>query len=371
MKETGNTGVAHGLPRHYYLSEEIYQQELERVFKRQWLVAGHISLAGNPGDYFVKQVGPESMIIAHDKSGKMRAYFNVCRHRGYQILGDEEQGSRSIFVCPYHQWSYSNDGCLKAVPGVENGREFAFENYSLHEAHCEVWYGWICVYLGEDNPIPLADVAAPLSDEEKLRAIGSERLKLAHRETYIMDANWKSVFENEVECYHCAGGHPSLVVSCEYEAFYGDVFGDQDRSNFPLRDGMATFSMDGKRLVKKALGTQQEDGFNTGFIFLPLFSGPILFIDHAVSLEVTPLARDRTQMISEWYVHEDAVEGVDYDVQKLIEVFHNTNKEDSAFAERNYKGIRSARFTPGPLHPVREKMIIDNHKLYLEMMAAE
>ena len=106
------------------------------------------------------------------------------------------------------------------------------------------------------------------------------------------------------------GGHPSLVVSCEYEAFYGNVFEDPDRGNFPLRDGMATFSMDGKRVVKKALGTQQEDGFNTGFIFMPIFSGPILFIDHAVSLEVTPLARDRTQMISEWYVHEDAEEDV-------------------------------------------------------------
>ena len=98
-------------------------------------------------------------------------------------------------------------------------------------------------------------------------------------------------------------------------------------------------------------------------------TGPGVFVDHAVELEITPLAVDRTQMISEWYVHEDAVEGV-YDVEKLIDLFHITNKEDGALAERNYQGITSARFTPGPLNSMREHGIIDVHKMYREMMAA-
>ena len=370
--ETNKSDVAHALPRDYYVSEDIYQQELEKVFARQWLSVGHVSLARNPGDYFVKQVGPESMIIARDETGKLHAFFNVCRHRGYRILADEEQGTRKNFPCPYHKWTYATDGCLMVAPGAQDGEDFSFADYSLHEARCDVWYGWIFVYLGEDEPVPLAEVLGPLSNEESLRAIGSEQLKLAYRETYVMECNWKAVLENALECYHCGNAHPALAAICDFQQYYdgGSLFAERDQ-HFPLHEGMETFSMDGKRVVAKPLGTAQDDGFTTGFIVLPLFCGPVLFVDHAVELEITPLDVGRAQMISEWYVHEDAVEGVDYDVNKLIEIFHITNREDLALAKRNYQGIESARFTPGPLNSKRERTIIDVHKMYLDMMAAD
>lgn len=374
MAKVNNPDTVYSLPQESYLSEDIYKQELKKIFYRQWLMVGHVSLARNPGDYFVKQIGPESMIIVRDESGELHACFNVCRHRGSRVLDDGEQGTKKKFTCPYHNWSYRNDGCLIAAPGAEDGEFFDYADFSLKEARCDTWYGWIFIYLGTDEPAPLSEVVAPVSNEEALRAIEPEKLKLAHRETYHIEANWKVLYENNLECYHCNGGHPSLSFACDFEKFYGgtSIF-DADENqgqHFPLRKGMETFSMDGKR-VSKPLGTPQEDGFSTGFILMPMFCGPVFFVDHAVSLEVTPLTIDSTQLIAEWYVREDAIEGADYDVKELIDVFHITNQEDGAFAERNFNGIKSKGYTPGPVNPMREGNIISGYELYHKMMAAD
>jgi Rieske 2Fe-2S family protein len=353
------------LPREYYFSEDMYQQELDKVLGRQWLLVGHVSSVKKPGDYFVKQVGPESLIIARDQQGTVRAYFNVCRPRGSRILPADAAGNARGFVCPYHKWTYDINGCLVAAPGCRDGQFVPFAQWPLHEAHCQMWHGWIYVNLGRAKPQPLAQVLGPVTNADAMQTISSEQLKLAHRETYVVNANWKALLENNMECYHCGAAHPSLVISCDYRRFFSDR---NDGAHFPLRDGMSTFSMDGKRVSAKALGTGLPDRFSTGFLLGPNFCGPVFFVDHAVSLELTPLSREQTQLICEWYVREDAVEGVDYDRAKLIEVFHVTNLEDGALTERNFAGMRSRRFVPGPLHPDREQGIQMALNLYLEMM---
>lgn len=356
------------LTRDDYTSQAVFEQEMEKIFHRQWLTVGHISLIPSPGDYYVKQVGPESMIFARDKSGKVRAYFNVCRHRGYRLLEDGAKGCAEGFVCPYHRWTFDLDGKLRRVPGSRDGQDFDFDGFPLHEAHCDTWHGFIYVWMGKDTPPSLESVLAPITDEAAMAIAQPERMKMAHREIYILSSNWKAMMENDLECYHCGnGGHPSLAVSCNFQAFYADR---NDGQHFPLRDGMKTFSTDGERVCKIPLGTARE-GFSAGFLTLPLFCGPVMFVDHAVSLELTPISVDQSLFISEWYVHEDAVEGVDYEVDRLKAVFHNTNMEDKAFGERNYQGIRSSRFEPGPLHPRREDGIINTYQLYREMMAAD
>ncbi|HUI61479.1 MAG TPA: aromatic ring-hydroxylating dioxygenase subunit alpha [Steroidobacteraceae bacterium] len=356
------------LPREYYFSEAIFEQELDKVLARQWLLVGHVSLVKNPGDYYVRQVGPESLIIARDRNGRVRAYFNVCRHRGSRILANGEAGQTRGFVCPYHKWTYDTEGCLIGAPGIRDGKSLQFAQWPLHEAHCESWYGWLYVHLGAEPPQPLAQVLGPLTDTAAMQQVDSERLRLAHRETYLINANWKALLENNMECYHCGAAHPSLSISCDYHKFYAD---QRDGSHFPLHPGMATFSMDGARVCSKALGESLPEGFSTGFLLQPNFCGPVFFVDHAVSLELTPLSRDRTQLICEWYVHEEAVEGVDYDLEALIRVFHVTNQEDGALAEQNYLGMKSRRFVPGPLHPQREDGVQMALRRYLEMMAAE
>lgn len=355
------------LTREDYLSQEIFDNEIRKIFHRQWLSVGHMSQIRNPGDYYVKRVGPESLIISRDQAGKIRVFFNLCRHRGYRMLEDGSSGCAKGIVCPYHHWTYDLDGALRTVPGSRDGQDFPFGQYPLHEARVDTLYGFIFVWLGKEEPPPLEN-SFPTIDRAKLDLAELEKIKLAHRETYIINANWKSMLENDLECYHCGhGGHPTLGVSCKYPAFFAD---QRDGQHFPLREGMKTLSVDGERVSSKNLG-KTTDGYSAGFLNLPLFCGPAVFVDHVVYLELTPLTVDKALFHSEWYVHEDAVEGVDYEGPKVAEAFHITNLEDKAFGERNYLGTLSSRFEPGPLHPRREDGIIACYDLYRQMMAAD
>jgi len=363
------------MPREYYFSPEIFEREMQRIVHRQWLLVGHVSSIQAPGDYFVKQVGPESLIVTRDRDGKPRAFFNMCRHRGYRLLDADARGCTQGFVCPYHRWSYDNRGKLVRVPGTTDGRDFAFADWSLEEAEIDVWHGFLYARLGREGGPSLAETLAPMTDSPRIERFAPERLKLAHRETYVIDANWKAMMENDLECYHCGhGGHPSLAVACDFRSFFADHAAERaargEEGHFPLRGGMKTFSMDGERVCTLPLG-EARDGDSAGFLLWPLFNGPVFFVDHAVSLELTPLSVGQSHFVCEWYVHEDAVEGVDYDRQRLVEVFHVTNTEDKAFGERNYAGMRSSRFSPGPLHPRREDGVIAGYEAYRAMMAED
>jgi phenylpropionate dioxygenase-like ring-hydroxylating dioxygenase large terminal subunit len=367
MSTLPHVPVTTALPRDYYLSESIFQKEIEKVLARQWLLVGHVSQVRKAGDYFVKQIGSESLIILRDDAGKIRAYFNVCRHRGFRICDPASAGNSKRFTCPYHAWTYARSGELIAAPGAKDGVDFSFSDYRLQEAWCQEFYGFIYVYLSREAPTPLAQILGPSVNAEALQAIAPERLKLAHRESYVINANWKTVVENDSECYHCGVAHPSLAIACDYKAFYAD---SRTGAHFPLRAGMKTFSIDGDWVCAKRLGEPRPEGFSTGFLLFPMFCGPVFFADHAVALETSPLSARQTLMNCEWYVHEDAREGIDYDREKLTEVFHLTNLEDCRLMERNYQGVLSMRYVPGPLSATREDGVKAMLSLYLEMMNA-
>jgi phenylpropionate dioxygenase-like ring-hydroxylating dioxygenase large terminal subunit len=359
------SGYFTNLPREYYLSQEIFEQEMERVFTRQWLLVGHVSLAPRPGDYFVKQVGPESLILVRDDQDRFSAFFNVCRHRGFRICDKGEAGHTARLTCKYHAWTYDMSGALRAAPGSRNGADFDFAKFGLHHAWCDEYCGFIYVCLGKERPPALADVLRPMSNEDDLRRIDPRNLKLAHRETYVVNANWKALLENDMECHHCPTAHTVLTVACDYRGFYAD---SRSGAHFPLKAGMKTFSADGDWVCSKPLGADLPPQFSCGFLLWPNFCGPLFMADHCVSLETTPLSVDKTQLISECYVRSDTIEGVDYEVERLIKAFHVTNLEDAELAERNFEGMRSLRFVPGPLSATREDGTRAALATYLEMM---
>jgi Rieske 2Fe-2S family protein len=352
-----------GLPRTAYLSPEIFERERELVLSTQWFFAGHVSSIPNTGDYFERHIGPESLIICRDDAGGVRAFFNVCRHRGFRLVEDRDSGCARLIVCPYHKWTFQLDGKLRGVPGSRDGQHFDFAEYGLHEAKCGVWHGWIWVCVG-DNPPDLKTYLDSQGDVAAIAKASAGGLKLAHRKIYTAEANWKSVLENETECYHCAHGHPMLAAVSNYRTLYADEYNGEF---FALYEGKKTFSTDGE-LVSTRLAPDLPDGFNAGVFTGPMFCGLVLFADHAVATIATPLSVNQTQMICEWYVSADAEEGKDYDVAWLTEIFDQTNREDVAFAERNYRGIQSIRHVPGPVHPTREAIVRQALDSYLDLM---
>lgn len=365
------------LPQHYYTDQGIFDLEMEKIFSKQWLYAGHVSQLPNPGDYYVREIGPESMIIARDTAGRLRAYFNVCRHRGSRICKDQEAGNTKVFVCPYHRWSFGIDGNLKAAPGARNGREFQFDEWRLEEAHCDTYFGAIFVYLGDEAPtLGLNDfLSMATSNKEKLTLVDPERTKVVARREYIMKCNWKVMMENFGECYHCHGGHPTLSVSCNIQAGFltdkGEVNPLAAGSLFVFNAGMKTISADGEWVCKRPLGAGFQPGFSEGYAAFPMFVGAAYHADYGEMIGVEPLTVDTARLYTEWFVHEDAVEGVDYAVDTLIKAWDVTNLEDVFLAENNYKGVRSRRFKPGPHVVNREAAVRTALTAYLDMMETD
>lgn len=359
------------LPRDYYVAPETYEHEIDRVFKRQWLYAGHVSQVRETGDYFSRMVAGESLVFTRDGEGQVHAFYNVCRHRGSLLCDDGSRGRAKALVCPYHQWSYKMDGSLRNAPGARDGQYFDYADWGLQEALCDTHYGSIWVWLGDPAEAPnLAEVLAPgVSDVATLESLEPEKMKVAHEVRLVIDANWKLVLENFLECHHCASAHPTLSASCEVPEFFQPAGGQtEEQPFFPLRPGMKTFSVDGEWVSKKPLGAGHVERLNCGYFHVPIFVGLTLFADHGSSLDLTPLDHERTQVINQWFVHEDAVEGRDYDLDTLTKVVHVTLMEDVALTERTQRGVRSSKYVPGPNQPDREYLIESVLNNYLELM---
>lgn len=363
------------LPRRFYVDPGIFEQEQDRVFARQWQFLGHVSQISNSGDYFIEDLCGESVLVVRGSDGKVHGFLNHCRHRGHRLCGDASGHARS-FTCPYHQWTYSLDGALLRAPGNPDGNIFDYADWGLHRVRVEVWHGLIFGWLSETAGPSLASCLA--FDEDAFRRLDAAKVKEIYRESYDIASNWKVLLENYLECYHCLGAHPELCVTMDVQATYANTGGDWRSQYFSgllqLRPGMKTGSMDGA-LVSKPLGEFAEaselpDGYGTGFGIVPTLTRVIFHVDHAVVHAMRPVDVSHVRWQTFWYVRQDAVEGVDYEVDRVTEVWRRTNVEDISLCEGAYQGVRSRRFMSGSLDPVREAAIPAALETYRELMGA-
>jgi len=364
--------IATVLPRAAYTSAQIFEDEVHRIFLRQWMFVGHESQLPRAGDFFVDEVAGESFVVVRDDRGELRVHLNRCRHRGHPLC-EQATGSTKRFVCPYHQWTYGLDGRLVHVPGSGDGEHLDYNMWGLHGGHVEVWHGLIFVSLSGPAPPPLTPaLEAFASDMVRARP---EQMKEAFRESYVVAANWKIVLENYLECYHCRARHPELCTSMALDEMFATTSGWTGQylgGATPLKAGHRTMSMDG-RLVSKPLGDlacldETEPGFGSGFAIVPMLSRLICHVDHMVVHVLRPLDVDRSRWETRWYVAGDAVEGADYDLERLAAVWRATNRQDIPLCEGTARGVRSRRFVPGPLHPERESAVRAGLEVYRDLM---
>ena len=194
------------LERRFYTDPAIYALELERIITRNWILAGHASQLSDPGDFKVFNVANESAIIVRSKDGSIKAFANVCRHRGSLVCLKAEGNTRK-FECPYHGWTYDTDGNLIAARSMPE--DFDKKSYALHKVSVETVHGLVFVCFS-DSPPSLAGARKDL--EEPMAMFDFEHLKVAAQQTYLIDANWKLAVENYQECYHCATAHPEYAA---------------------------------------------------------------------------------------------------------------------------------------------------------------
>ena len=384
---------------YFYRSHVTYEAELEHIVFKSWLYAGHISQVAKNGDYFLFDVGEDSIIISRDNKGQIGAMHNICRHRGARVC-EEPSGNRKAFICPYHGWAYGNDGHLKSAREMDQLEGFKCEDYALKKVRFVVFQGMIFINCDPNAP----DFIAPLKNiSRQLGAYDLENAKVAERNTYRINANWKLVLENYLECYHCSSSHRQYAklhtleapsekvkpinqamwaraeeltgvagIAEEYYGYYNDAtaFGACSyTSRYALYEGFKTGSRDGQPVAPLMGNMQGYDGGAGDFQM-----GPLTFMlnypDHCVLYRFIPRNLTETDMEVVWYVNGDAVEGVDYEVEKVTWLWHHTSLEDEYIILRNNEGVNSRFFEPGPYHPEYEATLMEFISWYLKALSS-
>jgi glycine betaine catabolism A len=245
-------GLERALPAAWYLSDETFERERERLLYREWVCAGRADQLRRPGSLQVVEVAGESVLLVRTRAGELRAHYNVCRHRGSQVVPcppappGQPQATPArkagSLRCPYHSWTYRLEGDLLRAPWSEEIDGFDQAAFGLHPVGVATWGGFMFLHLTPEEAAPLADQLGPVP--ERLRRYPLEALAVGRRLAYRVGANWKLVAENYNECYHCAGVHPEL---CRVVPAFkrGRAGLDWDRG-IPHREGAWTFTATGR-----------------------------------------------------------------------------------------------------------------------------
>ena len=379
---------------YFYRSHVAYQAELENVIFKSWIYAGHISQIPQPGDYFLFDIGEDSIIINRNNKGDIGAMHNVCRHRGARVC-EESSGNRKAFICPYHGWAYGNDGSLKSAREMDQLEGFKCSDYALKKVRFVIFHGLIFINCDPNAP----DFKAPLENiTTQLGAYDLENAKIAERKTYRINANWKLCLENYLECYHCSSSHRQYAklhsleapfekvkplneamwaraaeatgvpgIANDYYAYYNDAdaFGACSyHSRYALYEGVKSGSKDGQPVAPLMGNMKGYDGGVGDFQM-----GPLTFMlnypDHCILYRFIPRSLTETDMELVWYVNGDAQEGADYDRDNLTWLWHHTSLEDEYIILRNSEGVNSNFFEPGPCHPEHEEILLEFIRWYL------
>jgi Rieske 2Fe-2S family protein len=362
----------HALAREFYTDPGIFEQDMQRMLLRHWFCAGHVSSIPRAGDFLVVDLGSESVIVVRTAAGDVRALLNVCRHRGSRLVtGRSGKAQSARLTCPYHAWSYDLDGNLIAARQMPES--FRRADMALKPLAVRIMEGLIFTTFARE-PLDLGGAAEALALSAGVH--GWATAKVAHRELYSIKANWKLAVD--MECYHCTPAHPEFAKRHVYArpaeqaaeleregrtraAALGIVVPDIDQygcaagagresvavMRSALHEGLASATDDGRTVGRLMGAFSASDGNSTYFDIGPL-SDFLAYPDHGVIYRFIPRAADHTEMEVIWLVHQDAVEGVDYDVERLTWLWKTTSAEDKKIVDMNQAGVNSRFFVPGP-----------------------
>lgn len=375
-------------PRSFYTDEKLFALEMEKIFFRDWIFVAHTCDLKKPGDFLTFKLADDSFIVLRDDDGAVKGFANVCRHRGTQLC-TEASGHLKNIVCPYHRWAYKKDGSLFRANGMPDDLDKS--NLGLFKIAVAEVQGFIFASLCSE-PASLDQFMQDMNTHFKPQ--GLAEAKVARFIDYTVKANWKLVWENNRECYHCIPNHPQYIKA-NYDHFNADdtpetvkekmriavkdseekwsekgfaiTHKDTGIVPFPdvnnnvwyrinrtcLSEGFVTESMDGK-LVAPFMGEYTEASVGT----LRVRGMPNFWThascDHAVTTRILPLDANTTTIRVAWLVHERAEEGKDYSLEKLMPFWQLTSEQDWEICERAHQGVASKFYTPGPLSPHKE-----------------
>ena len=356
------------LPQKYFISPEVFANEQEKIFAKQWLLVGHQSQLKKSGDFFLATIAGESLIVLRDQKSEVRGFYNVCRHRGTR-LKEDACGHASAIQCPYHAWTYGLDGRLIGAPHMDEVSGFDKADYSLHAVNLGLFEGFIFVNLEDASTErggyrSLEEWFAPLSG--KFSHWNMSILRPAKRVEYDVRANWKLMFENYSECYHCPGVHPQLQKVSPYDSAENDLAEGPFLGGFMKINHGKSLTMSGN-----ACASFVGDIKNLQQVFYySIFPNMLLSMhpEYVMVHQLWPQSPERTLIVCDWLFHPSAFDRKDFKPEDAIEFWDMTNKQDWHVCELSQQGIASRAYEPGP-YSSREKIPAAWDEYYLRQMS--
>ena len=349
-------GIARGftLPAPLYFRPETLEDEKKRLFPSTWQVVGHLRQAASPGDYFTVDLIGEPLLIARGEDGKLRAFYNVCRHRaGNPASGC---GNRKLFRCGYHGWTYRLDGSLISTPEFEGVEDFNPREFGLAPVRVEEWFNLIFVNL-DPEARPLCECLGEMPDQAGKFDFAA--MKFSERRTYEMNCNWKTYIDNYLEGYHVPSVHPSLNREIDYNAYSVEPYPQYVRQWTPIR---------GAQLGDASPRRYQQAGDDLTADYFWVFPNWMLncYPDNISVNIILPLSPERTLAIFEWYLPESQL-GSDSARQALV-FSDEIQDEDMRICEIVQKNLHSRSYLSGRYSVKQEKGVYAFHQMYREWM---
>ena len=341
---------ARTLPGEYYCAADILHEETERLFRERWLWVGRASRISKPGDYFLYEQFGESIIVLRDKSGTLRAFYNVCRHRGTRMCHVPEGKFSGSIQCPYHAWTYSTEGTLLGAPHMQDVEGFDKRDFPLHPAPVHEWEGFLFVSLSM-NPVPFTQAFAPVL--ERFARFNLSQLVTVERREYSVAANWKLILQNYNECLHCPTIHPELSRVLPYQSGANDLHaGEQLGGYMEITEGNASATLDGLA-CGVPLGDLPSDEQRRAFYYT-FFPNMMLSVhpDYVNYYSVWPVDASHSVVTTEWLQHPDSVASGAWSPNGAIEFWDVVNKQDWHICEVSQLGVSSRMYRPGPFSPL-------------------
>jgi choline monooxygenase len=342
------------LPANLYTESEVFADEKEKIFARSWQVVGHRDQVAKAGDYFTTELLGEPLLIVRGNDGKLRGFYNVCRHRAGPPA--EGCGSRKVFRCGYHGWTYGLDGGLISATEIEGVEDFRPEDFALMPVQAEEWFNLIFVNLNP-SAAPLRESLGELPRQaEKFDFAG---MKLFERRTYDMKCNWKTYVDNYLEGYHLPSVHPGLNCELDFNAYVVEPYATHVRQFSPIR---------GTQSRDTAPRRYQEASENLTIDYFWIFPNWMLncYPDNISLNIVLPLEAERSLAIFEWYLPEN--DHASPAAKASVEFSDQIQIEDVGICEKVQKNLRSRSYSRGRFSVTQENGVHAFHRMYAQWM---
>lgn len=384
-KQTGDEDIAglrtveKTIPSLAYYDPDCFRREMENIWFKDWVYLCRSNTLEKPRSYRTFEIADQNILLLRDGDGTLQAFHNTCRHRGSLLRTDKEgQFNSNLIVCPYHQWSFDMQGNLVQTSSLTEAADFCKDNYPLYRIAMAEWRGCIFISLDE-NPEPFEEVKG-----DSLATFTNwpiEDLVLGTTWRAVMDCNWKTFWDNYMECLHCPDIHPELCDMMPRTARRMTSMKDDpnwkeyENSNDPayssgLKPGAETWSFNGKAAGYRFERLTEEER-HVGAKFMTLL--PTIYmvghVDYMRIVRLTPLGPEKTEIQAEWLFPKETLDDPEFDMENTVGFPRLVMEQDVKASEMNQRGMHSIRHEAGVFMP-EEHYLFEFSKWYDRKMGS-